>query len=41
MLWMGILVHPYTFIPVLVGAKFLIFWVRQSQNDFVVSWLRL
>ncbi len=41
MLWMGILVHPYTVIPVQVGAKFLEIGVRWSPNDVVVSWLRL
>jgi hypothetical protein len=32
MLWMGICVHPYAVIPVLVGAKFSKNGVRQSQN---------
>ncbi len=42
MLWMGIWVHPYTVIPVQVGAKFWKIEVRrQSPNDIVVSWLRL
>jgi hypothetical protein len=38
---LGIWVHPYTVIPVLVGAKFWKIGVRWSQNDVVVSWLRL
>ncbi len=41
MLWMGVLVHPYTIIPVEVGAKFGTIGVRRSPNDVVVSWLRL
>jgi hypothetical protein len=39
--WMGIWVHPYTVIPVLVGAKFRKVEVWQGPNDLVVSWLRL
>jgi hypothetical protein len=41
MLWMAIWVHPYTVIPVQVGAKFWKIGVRQSPNDNLVSWLRL
>jgi len=35
MLWMGIWVHPYTVIPVQVGAKVGEIWVRLSRNDVV------
>jgi hypothetical protein len=41
MLWMGIWMHPYTVIPVQVGAKFGKIGVRWRPNDIVVSWLRL
>jgi hypothetical protein len=41
MLWMGILVQPYTVIPVLVVAKVLEIGIRGSPNDIVVTWLRL
>jgi hypothetical protein len=41
MLWMGIWVHPYTAIPVEVGAKFLKIGVWVNPNDVGVSWLRL
>jgi hypothetical protein len=41
MLWMGIWVHPYTVIPVMVGAKFWEIWVRWSPKHVVMSWLRL
>ena len=41
MLWMGIWVHPYTVIPVQVGAKLWKSRVRRGPNDIVVSWLRL
>jgi hypothetical protein len=41
MLWIGIWVHPYTVIPVKVGAKFWEIVVRLSPNDIVMSWLRL
>jgi hypothetical protein len=41
MLWMGIWVHPYTVIPVQVGAKFWKIGVRQSPYDVVLSCLRL
>ncbi len=40
-LWMGVLVHPYTVIPVQVGAKFWKIGVRRSPNNIVVSRLRL
>jgi hypothetical protein len=38
---MGIWVHPYTVIPVMVGGKFWKIGVKWSPNDIVVSWLRL
>jgi hypothetical protein len=41
MLWMGIWVHPYTVIPVQVGAKFRKIWIKQSSNDIMASWFRL
>ncbi len=41
MLWMGMWVHPYTVIPVQVGAQFWKIGVRRSPNDDMVSWLRL
>jgi len=41
MLWKGIWVHPYTVIMVQGGAKFWKIGVRRSQNDVVVSLLRL
>jgi hypothetical protein len=41
MLWMGIWVHPYTVIPLQVGAKFWKIGVRRGPNDVVMSWLRL
>jgi hypothetical protein len=41
MLWMGIWVHPYTAIPVEVGAKFGKIGVWANPNDVGVSWLRL
>ncbi len=41
MLWMGIWVHCYTVIPVLVGAKVKSIGVRWSPNNVVVYWLRL
>ena len=41
MLWKGIWVHPYTVIMVEGGGKFWKIGVRRSQNDNVVSLLRL
>ncbi len=41
MVWNGIWVHPYTVMMVQGGAKFWKIWVRQSENDVVVSLLRL
>ena len=41
MLWMGIWVHPYTAIPVELGAKFWKIGVWANLNDVGVSWLRL
>jgi hypothetical protein len=41
MLWMGIWVHPYTVIPVQVGAKLWKIGVRWGPNDVAASWLRL
>ncbi len=41
MLWMGIWVHPYTVIPVQMGANFWKIGVWLSLSDVVVSWLRL
>ena len=41
MLWIGIWVHPYTVMMVQGGAKFWRIGVRRSQNDIVVSLLRL
>ncbi len=32
MLWMGILVHPYTFMPVKVGGEFLKNWGRDEPE---------
>jgi hypothetical protein len=40
-LWMGLWVHPYSVIPVQVGAKFWKIGVKWSSNDLMVSWLRL
>ncbi len=41
MLWVGIWMHPYTVIPVQVGAKIWEIRIRLSRNDVVVSWLRM
>jgi hypothetical protein len=41
MLWNGICVHPYTVMMVQGGAKYWKIGVRWSQNDIVVSLLRL
>jgi hypothetical protein len=37
MLWMGLWVHPYTVIPVQMGAKFWKIGVRRGPTDIVVS----
>ena len=36
MLWVGIWVHPYTVIPVQMGAKFWKLVVRRGPNDIVM-----
>jgi len=41
MLWKGIWVHPYTVIWCSGGGKFSKIGVRRSENDIVVSLLRL
>ena len=41
MLWKGIWVHPYTVMMVQGGGKIWKIGVRRSENDVVVSLLRL
>ncbi len=41
MLWKGIWVHPYTVMTVQRGGKIWKIGVRQSENDVVISLLRL
>jgi hypothetical protein len=41
MMWMSIWGHPYTVIPVQVGATFWKIGVRRTPNVVVLSWLRL
>ncbi len=41
MLSMGIQYHPYTVIPTLLGLDFRVMGHLWSQNDEIMSWLRL
>ncbi len=41
MLSMGIQYRPYTVIPTLLGSDFGVLGHLQSQNDMIMSWLRL
>jgi hypothetical protein len=41
MLSMGIRYQPYTFIPTLLGSDFGALGHLWSQNDVIMSWLRL
>jgi hypothetical protein len=41
MLSMGIKYHPYTVIPTLLGSDFWVLGHLWSQNDVIMSWLRL
>jgi hypothetical protein len=41
MLSMGIQYHPYTAIPTLLGSDFGALGHFWSQNDVIMSWLRL
>ncbi len=41
MLSMGIQYQPYTFIATLLGSDFGVLGHLWSQNDVIVSWLRL
>jgi hypothetical protein len=41
MLCIGIWAQPYTVIPTLLGADFGILGHSWSQNDVIMSWLRL
>jgi hypothetical protein len=42
MLFMGIQYHPYTVIPtLLLGSDFRVLGHLWSQNDVIMSWLRL
>jgi hypothetical protein len=41
MLSMGIQYQPYTVIPTLLGANFGVLGHLWSQNDVIMSWLRL
>ncbi len=42
MLSMGIQYHPYTVIPtLLLGSDFVVLGHLWSQNDVIMSWLRL
>jgi hypothetical protein len=41
MLFMGIQYQPYTNIPTLLGSDFGVLGHLLSQNDVIMSWLRL
>jgi hypothetical protein len=41
MLSMGIEYQPYTVIPTLLGSDFGVLGHLRSQNDVIMSWLRL
>jgi hypothetical protein len=41
MLAMGVEYQPYTFIPTLLGSDFGVLDHLWSQNDVIMSWLRL
>jgi hypothetical protein len=41
MLSMGIEYQPYTFTPILLGADFGALGYLWSQNDVIMSWLKL
>ncbi len=41
MLSMGIQYHPYTVVPTLLGSDFGVLGHLWSQNDVIMSWLRL
>ncbi len=40
-LYMGIQYQPYTVIPTLLGSDFRALGHLRSQNDVIMSWLRL